>query len=117
METCWFRLRYDVPNLKWDRRRKYGWRSYEVFKKGTLVEVWSDAEDQPHVWFGQSGVEDSNVQKMVFDACEPAVAQTFDEIKRIEGYTYYQASTVVDYAMSKGWLTRDQVIEALKSDE
>jgi hypothetical protein len=112
----WQRLKYNLPNLKHDKRRKYGWRSFETFPKGHIVEVWFSDEGKPSVWFGTSQVEDRVVERMILEACEPAVGQTFDEIKRIEGFSYYQASTVVDYAMKQGWLTKDQVIEALKAD-
>lgn len=113
----WLRLRYDVPNFKWDRRRKYGWRSFENFPKGTLVEVWSDHDEKPTVWFGTSQVEDKTIEKMLLDAGETAVATTFDEIKMIHGLRYTSGSTagstVIDYAMAKGWLTQAQIIEAL----
>jgi hypothetical protein len=113
----WLRIGYDVPNYKHDKRRKYGWQSFETFPKGMLVECWMTDEDKPSIWLGTSRVEDPLVERALLSAGEPAVGQTFDEIKRIEGYTYYQASTVVDYAMKQGWLTKDQVIQALKSDD
>jgi len=111
----WLRLKYDIPNFKWDRRRKYGWRSYEFFPKGTLVEVWSDHDEKPTVWFGTSQVEDKTIEKMLLDAGEPAVGTTFDEIKMINGFRYTSGSVVVDYAIAKGWLTEAQIIEAIKN--
>jgi len=108
----WQRLRYDVPNFKWDRRRKYGWRSFETFTKGMLFEIWH-GEDKPTVWFGTSQVEDKTVEQMLIEAGDPAIGTTFDEIKQIHGFAYTPATVAVDYALSKGWLTEDQILEAL----
>jgi hypothetical protein len=113
----WQRLRYNVPNFKHDKRRKYGWRSFETFPQGHIVEVWFSDEGKPSVWFGTSQVEDRLVERMILEACEPAVGTTFDEIKMIQGLRYTSGSVVIDYAMKHGWLTEAQVIQALKSDE
>ena len=109
----WQQLKYDVKNVKHDKRHKYGWRSFETFPKNYIFELWYCDEGKPSVWFGTSKVEDRIVEQMLIEACEPAVAKTFDEIKMIHGFRYTSGSTVIDYAMAKGWLTEAQIIEAL----
>lgn len=112
----WLRIGYDVPNHRWDRRRKYGWQSFETFPKGMLVECWMTDEDKLSVWLGTSRIEDPLVERALLSAGEPAVATTFDEFKMINGLRYTSGSVVIDYAMSKGWLTESQILEALKAD-
>ena len=111
------RIRYEIPNFKHDKRRKYGWRAFETFPKGMLIECWMTDEDKPSLWIGTSMIEDKTIEKMLLDAGEPAKGETFEEIKLIQGFTYLSGSMVVDYALKKGWMTEEQVIEALTSSD
>lgn len=109
----WLRLTRDVANPRRDRRMKYGWQSVDTFKAGTIFEVWPDSDGGRAVWFGTMGIGDLKLESALIDAGEPTIGQDFEEIKKIAGHGYALGSNVIDYALAQGWLTRDQILQAL----
>jgi hypothetical protein len=109
----WLRLTRDVANPRRDRRMKYCWQSVDTFKAGTIFEVWPDSDGGRSVWFGTMGLGDLKLEAALIDAAEPAIGQDFEEIKKIAGHGYALGSNVIDYALAQGWLTQDQILQAL----
>jgi hypothetical protein len=109
----WLRLTRDIANPRRDRRMKYGWQSIDVFKAGTIFEVWPDSDGSQSVWFGTTGIGDLQLEAALIEAGEPTIGHDFEEIKKIAGHGYALGSTVIDYALAQGWLTRDQILQAL----
>jgi hypothetical protein len=109
----WLRLTRDIANPRRDRRMRYGWQSIDVFKAGTIFEVWPDSDGSQSVWFGTTGIGDLKLEAALIEAGEPTIGHDFEEIKKIAGHGYALGSTVIDYALAQGWLTRDQILQAL----
>jgi hypothetical protein len=109
----WLRLTRDIANPRRDRRMRHGWQSVDTFKAGTVFEVWPDSDGTRSVWFGTMGIGDLKLEAALIDAGEPTIGQDFEEIKKIAGHGYALGSNVIDYALAQGWLTRDQILQAL----